>query len=96
MNSHIISLLAKTWLKHWLQQKKEIMCESLVSELLVSQVKKNMFGGLQNFMTFHILGLIMPTDSYVSEGFKPPSSNAHLYSIIMYYYNYSALFAGHY
>lgn len=47
MNSHIISLLAKTWLKHWLQQKKEIMCESLVSELLVSQVKKNMFGGLE-------------------------------------------------
>ena len=36
----------------------------------------------------------MPNDSYFSEGFKPPTSNAHFYSI-MYYYNYSALFPGH-
>jgi len=57
MNSHIISLLAKTWLKHWLQQKKEIMCESLVSELLVSQVKKNMFGGLEKIFDFPYIGI---------------------------------------
>jgi hypothetical protein len=27
-----------------------------------------------NFMTFHILGRIIPTDEYFSEGLKPPTS----------------------
>ena len=26
------------------------------------------------FMTFHILGIVTPTDSYFSEGLKPPTS----------------------
>ena len=28
-----------------------------------------------NFMTFRILGIIIPTDQYFSEGLKPPTSN---------------------
>ena len=31
-------------------------------------------GGLEHFSFFHILGIIIPTDSYFSEGLKPPAS----------------------
>jgi len=30
-------------------------------------------GGLEHFLFFHILGIIILTDSYFSEGFKPPT-----------------------
>ena len=30
-------------------------------------------GGLEHFLFFHILGIIIPTDSYFSEGLKPPT-----------------------
>jgi hypothetical protein len=30
-------------------------------------------GGLDHFYFFHILGVIIPTDSYFSEWFKPPT-----------------------
>ena len=35
-----------------------------------------LLGGLEpwNFMTFHISGIIIPIDSYVSKGLKPPTS----------------------
>ena len=35
----------------------------------------NMFlvGGLEHFLFSHILGIIIPIDSYFSEGFKPPT-----------------------
>ena len=31
-------------------------------------------GGLEHFLLVHILGIIIPTDSYFSEGLKPPAS----------------------
>ena len=31
-------------------------------------------GGLEHFLFFHTLGMIFPTDSYFSEGLKPPTS----------------------
>ena len=31
-------------------------------------------GGLEHFLFSHILGIIVPIDSYFSEGFKPPTS----------------------
>ena len=30
-------------------------------------------GGLEHFFFFHILGIIIPTDQYFSEGLKPPT-----------------------
>ena len=30
-------------------------------------------GGLEHSLFFHILGTIIPTDEYFSEGFKPPT-----------------------
>ena len=30
-------------------------------------------GGLEHFLFFHILGIIIPTDQYFSEGLKPPT-----------------------
>jgi hypothetical protein len=32
-----------------------------------------MVGGLEHVLFFHILGIIIPTDKYVSEGLKPPT-----------------------
>jgi len=29
-------------------------------------------GGLEHFLFFHILGIVIPTDTYFSEGLKPP------------------------
>ena len=40
-------------------------CQLVVYQFLV--------GGLEHFLFFHILGIIVPTDSYFSEGFKPPT-----------------------
>ena len=34
-----------------------------------------------SFLFFHILGIIIPTDSYFSEGLKPPTSKALYYPI---------------
>ena len=34
----------------------------------------NLVGGLEHFLFFHILGIILPID-YFSEGLKPPTSN---------------------
>ena len=34
----------------------------------------NLVGGLEHFLFSHILGIIIPIDSYFSEGFKPPTS----------------------
>ena len=33
-----------------------------------------LLGGLEHFLFFHILGIILPTDYYFSEGLKPPTS----------------------
>jgi hypothetical protein len=30
-------------------------------------------GGLEHFLFFHILGIIIPTDKYFSDGLKPPT-----------------------
>ena len=30
-------------------------------------------GGLEHFLFFHILGIIILTDAYFSEGLKPPT-----------------------
>ena len=40
----------------------------------------NLVSGLEpwNFMTFHMLGIIIPTDEYFSEGLTPPTSNGFL------------------
>ena len=37
--------------------------------------------GLEHFVIFHILGIIIPTDSYFSERLKPPTRN-HIYEQI--------------
>ena len=37
-------------------------------------------GGLEHVLLFHTLGIIIPTDSYFSEGLKPPAS----YGILLY------------
>ena len=40
-----------------------------------SSKRSELVGGLEHFLFFHILGLIIPTDSYFSEGFsQPPTS----------------------
>jgi len=31
-------------------------------------------GGLEHVLFFHILGIMIPTDQYLSEGLKPPTS----------------------
>ena len=31
-------------------------------------------GGLEHFLFFHILGIIIPADEYFSEGLEPPTS----------------------
>ena len=41
------------------------------NNLLVGGLEHFLFGG---FDFFHILGLIIPTDEYFSEGLKPPTS----------------------
>ena len=33
-----------------------------------------LLGGLEHFLFFHILGIILPTDYYFSEGLNPPTS----------------------
>jgi len=33
---------------------------------------------LEHFLFFHILGIIIPTDFYFSEGLKPPTSDAYV------------------
>ena len=39
-------------------------------------------GGLEHVLFFHLLGIIIPTDSYFSEGLKPPTSYKHIsYSV---------------
>ena len=35
----------------------------------------NLVGGLEHFLFFHILGIIIPIDYYFSEGLKPPTRN---------------------
>ena len=36
-----------------------------------------------NFMTFHILRIIIPTDYYFSEGLKPPTSIGYLMAYLV-------------
>ena len=38
--------------------------------------KIDLVGGLIHFLFSHILGIIIPIDSYFSEGFKPPTRDA--------------------
>ena len=38
-----------------------------------------MVGGLEHFLFIHILGRIIPTDSYFLEGLKLPTSHARIY-----------------
>ena len=42
----------------------------------------NLVGGLEHFLFFHILGIIIPTDSYFSEGLKPPTIYIYTHDII--------------
>jgi len=35
----------------------------------------DLVGGLEHFLFLHILRIIIPTDSYFSEGMKPPTSD---------------------
>ena len=37
--------------------------------------KTDLVGGLEHFLFFHILGTIIPTDSYFSERLKPPKKD---------------------
>ena len=41
------------------------------------EIDDNLVGGLDHFLFCHILGRIIPTDKYFSEGLKPPTSNMH-------------------
>ena len=42
-------------------------------------------GGLEHSLCFHILGIIIPIDSYFSEGLKPPTSMSFIYIYIYIY-----------
>ena len=42
----------------------------------------NLVGGLEHFLFFHILGIIIPTDSYFSEGLKPPTIYIYTHMIL--------------
>ena len=33
-----------------------------------------LIGGLEHFLFFHVLGIVIPTDKYFAEGLKPPTS----------------------
>ena len=47
---------------------------SLDAQRCTAQVDvSNLVGGLELFLFFHILGIIIPTDQYFSEGLKPPT-----------------------
>ena len=37
------------------------------------KAKLQLVGGLEHFLCFHILGIILPIDQYFSEGLKPPT-----------------------
>ena len=37
-------------------------------------------GGLEHFLFVHILGIVIPTESYFSEGLKPPTSGVGCYT----------------
>ena len=57
---------------------------SLDAQRCTAQVDvSNLVGGLELFLFFHILGIIIPTDQYFSEGLKPPTSIAMEHSIEM-------------
>ena len=44
------------------------------------------------FLIFHILGTIIPTDYYVSEGLKPPTTHTHIYIYTIYIYIHIYIF----
>ena len=44
-----------------------------VNTLLYCIYIYKLVGGLEHFIFFHILGMIIPTDSCFSEGLKPPT-----------------------
>ena len=50
---------------------------NVYQRVLVAVLNSNLLvGGLEHFLFFHLLvfGIIIPTDQYFSEGFKPPTS----------------------
>ena len=47
----------------------------------VENIDGILFGGLEHVLFFHILGIIMPTDSDFSEGFKPPTRYNMVYTL---------------
>ena len=44
-------------------------------------------GGLEHFLFFYILGIIIPTDQYFSEGLKPPTRKFGMLTDVEWYGN---------
>ena len=55
----------------------------MVINVLFKHTLLQLVGGLEHFLLFHMLGIIIPTDQYFSGGFKPSSRYNH--SIIHFY-----------
>ena len=45
-------------------------------------------GGLEHVLFFHILGMIIPTDEYLSEGLKPPTRYTICIGFFLFYHAY--------
>ena len=50
-----------------------ILLKTLQASMVGNGGGSLLVGGLEHFLFFHILGIIIPIDKYFSEGFKPPT-----------------------
>ena len=66
------------WMEVWIGL---VILVILVNFVIVQTISGWWFGTwfLYDFMTFHILGIIIPTDWYFSEGLKPPTRYILMY-----------------
>ena len=54
----------------------------LVYGIVLTTSNPYLVGGLEHVLFFHILGIIIPTDSYFSEGLKPPTIYIYTHMIL--------------
>ena len=73
-------------ISHFFQNTDDKHMENQILMIGMRKSQERLVGGLEQFLFFHILGIVHPTDNYFSEGLKPPTSNS---STIWFFFYHS-------